>query len=51
LKIPDEKVQTAIAALEDEIFDQNCATFKPYIQVLLTVKPSLLCVMGGIMHI
>ena len=51
LKIPDEKLQTAVSALEDEIFEKNSAEFKPYIEVLLAVRPSLLCVMGGIMHI
>ncbi len=51
LKIPDEKFQNAVSALEDQIFEEQSATFKPYIQVILSVRPSFLSVMGGIMHI
>ena len=51
LHIPDEKLQNAVSGLEDEIFDQKSATFKPYIQVILTNRPNFFSVAAGIMHI
>ena len=37
LKIPDEKLQTAVSTLEDEIFDAKSSVFKPSIWVLYTI--------------
>ena len=41
LKIPDERFYTAVSALEDEIFEEQSAVFKPSIWVLYSIKLSV----------
>ncbi len=43
--------ETAVSALEDQIYDDKSSEFKPYIQVVLAVRPNFISVAGGIMYI
>jgi hypothetical protein len=51
LKIPDDKFQTAISALEDEIFEKNSATFKPSIWVMYKNRLNFFSAYGRTMYL